>query len=548
MPKCPPFITNSILKALNSCLYPIPSKFLSLSMLSNFSALAIPSTKTIETEPQNHPQHRHASDRENGIEHNPPIFDKIFKTGAKMGSYKLGDSTFYSLINNYADLGDFKSLEKVLDRMRCEKRVVVEKCFIVIFKAYGKAHLPEKAVDLFDRMAYEFECKRTVKSFNSVLNVIIQEDLFYRALEFYNHVIGAKGVNISPNVLTFNLVIKAMCKVGLVDDAVQMLRKMPVSKCQPDAYTYSTLMDGLCKADRIDEAVSLLDEMQIDGCFPSPVTFNVLINGLCKKGDLSRVAKLVDNMFLKGCVPNEVTYNTLIHGLCLKGKLEKAISLLDRMVSSKCVPNVVTYGTVINGLVKQGRALDGARVLASMEERGYHVNDIVIDGLCQDGKPDEAVEVLSEMTNNGCKPNAYTYSSLMKGFFEAGNGHKAIEVWKDMAKHNCTQNESSISRAIDLLNSMLDRGCDPDLVTCIIFLRALREKLDPPQDGGEFLDGLVVRLLKRQRVLGAAKIVEVMLQKILPPKPSTWARVVEDLCKPKKVQAAIKKCWNILYC
>ncbi|KAL3599291.1 hypothetical protein D5086_007209 [Populus alba] len=275
MPKCPPFITNSILKVLNNYLYPIPSKFLSLSMNSNFSALAIPSTKTIETEPQ----HRNASDRENDIEHDRPISDKIFKSGPKMG------------------------------------------------------------------------------------------------------------------------------------------------------------------------------------------------------------------------------------------KLEKAISLLDRMVSSKCVPNVVTYGTIINGLVKQGRALDGARVLALMEERGYRVND-----------------------------------SLMKGFFEAGNGHKAIEVWKDMAKHNFTQNESSISRAIDLLNSMLDRGCDPDLVTCIIFLRTLREKLDPPQDGREFLDGLVVRLLKRQRVLGASKIVEVMLQKLLPPKPSTWARVVEDLCKPKKVQAAIQKCWSILYC
>ncbi|KAJ7004425.1 hypothetical protein NC653_009331 [Populus alba x Populus x berolinensis] len=447
MPKCPPFITNSILKVLNNYLYPIPSKFLSLSMNSNFSALAIPSTKTIETEPQ----HRNASDRENDIEHDRPISDKIFKSGPKMGSYKLGDSTFYSVINNYANLGDFKSLEKVLDRMRCEKRVIVEKCFVVIFKAYGKAHLPEKAVDLFDRMAYEFECKRTVKSFNSVLNVIIQEGLFYRALEFYNHVIGAKGVR----------------------------------------------------------------------------------------------------------------------------KLEKAISLLDRMVSSKCVPNVVTYGTIINGLVKQGRALDGARVLALMEERGYRVNEyvysalisglfkegksqeamqlfkemtvkecefntivysVVIDGLCRDGKPDEALEVLFEMTNNRCEPNAYTYSSLMKGFFEAGNGHKAIEVWKDMAKHNFTQNEvcysvlihglckdgkveeammSSISRAIDLLNSMLDRGCDPDLVTCIIFLRTLREKLDPTQDGREFLDGLVVRLLKRQRVLGSGSHSEVLEHPIL---------------------------------
>nr|TKR84667.1 hypothetical protein D5086_0000256850 [Populus alba] len=450
MPKCQPFNTNSILKALNT-LFSFPSKFLSLSMHSNFSAHAIPSTKTIETEPLNHTQHCNTTDQENGIEPDPPISDKIFKSGPKMGSYRLGDSTFYSLINNYANLGDFKSLEKVLDRMKCEKRVIFEKCFIVIFKAYGKAHLPEKAVDLFDRMACEFECKRTVKSFNSVLNVIIQEGLFYRALEFYNHVIGAKGVR----------------------------------------------------------------------------------------------------------------------------KLEKAISLLDRMVSSKCVPNVVTYGTIINGLVKQGRALDGACVLASMEERGYCVNEYVystlisglfkegksqeamhlfkemtvkgyelntivysavIDGLCRDGKPDDAVEVLSEMTNKGCTPNAYTCSSLMKGFFEAGNSHRAVEVWKDMAKHNFTQNEvcysvlihglckdgkvkeammSSISRAIDLLNSMLDRGCDPDLVTCTIFLRMLREKLDPPQDGRDFLDELVVRLLKRQRVLGSSGHSEVLEHPVL---------------------------------
>ncbi|KAJ4831200.1 hypothetical protein Tsubulata_007576 [Turnera subulata] len=206
--------------------------------------------------------------------------------------------------------------------------------------------------------------------------------------------------------------------------------EMPVRNCDPDLYTYSTLMDGLCREDRIEEAVSLLDEMQIEGCFPNPVSFNVLINGLCKKGDLARAAKLVDNMFLKGCVPNQVTYNTLIHGLCLKGKLDKAISLLDRMVSSKCMPNGVTYGTVINGLVRQRRAMDGVRVVISMEERGYH---------------------------------------------------------------------SSISRAVDLLNNMLDRGCDPDLVTCNIFLKTLGEKLEPPQDGREFLDELVIRLFKQQR-------------------------------------------------
>lgn len=658
MPKCSTFhtklLTNSVHKALPTS---SSSKFSIPSLHFRFSVLAIPSPKTPD---------------ETNAQTEPPLANEIFKSSPHMGSYKLGDSTFYSLIHNYADSGDFSSLDKVLDRMKRENRKFIEKSFVVMFRAYGKAHLPEKAVELFDRMVDEFRCRRTVISFNSVLNVIIQEGCFSQALEFYSRVMGSKNASISPNLLTFNLVIKALCKLGLVDRAIEMLREMPDRKCTPDVFTYGTLMDGLCRENRIDEAVLLLDEMQIEGCLPSAPTYNVLINAMCKKGDLARAAKLVDNMFLKGCVPNEVTFNTLIHGLCLKGKLEKAVSLLDRMVSSKCVPNDVTYGTLINGLVRQGRALDGARVLISMEERGHRANEYVysalvsgffregkieeamklwkemkekgckpntvvysalIDGLCREGKLVEAKEALSEMVNEGCVPNAFTYSSLMKGFFQMGDSNSAIHVWNEMSNNNCICNEvcysilihglcedgklrealmmwnqmlgkgfkpdvvayssiihglcnaglieqglklfnemlfleaksqpdvitynlilsalckqSSISRAIDLLNSMLDRGCDPDLVTCDIFLRTLREKVHPPQDGREFLDGLVVRLFKRQRVAGASRIVEVMLQKYLPPKASTWAKVVQELCKPKKIQVGIEKCWSNLYC
>lgn len=631
-----------------------------------------------------HAKHNYGDDGDE----NPPLSPQLFMPSSSSpdsGSYKLGDSTFYSLIHNYASSADFRSLEKVLDRIKSERRVLVEKCFIVIFRAYGKAHLPNKAVDLFQTMLHDFRCRPTVKSFNSVLNVIIQEHKFSSALDFYysnvvalrsgvckDNILNMKNMNISPNVLTFNLVIKAMCKLGLVDRAVQVFREIPLRNCTHDVFTYSTLMDGLCKENRIDEAVSLLDEMQIEGCFPTPVTFNVLISALCKKGDIGRAAKLVDNMFLKDCLPNEATYNALIHGLCLKGKLDKAVSLLDRMVMNKCVPNDVTYGTIINGLVKHGRAVDGANLLVSMEERGRHANEYVysalisglfkegkyeeamglwkdmtgkghkpnvvvysalIDGLCREGKPDKAKGVMFEMVKNGFNPNSRTYSCLMRGFFKASESHKALLLWKEIVANNlenefcysilidglcgdgkvkealmmwkqmlyrgfkpdvvayssmihglcnaglveqgmnlfnemlCLEpeslpdvitynillnalckNGSSISRAVDLLNHMLDRGCDPDVVTCDIFLRTMREKLEPPQDGREFLNELAVRLLKRERIKGASTIVEVMLQKFLPPKASTWARLIQQLCKPKKVQRAIESCQSSLYC
>ncbi|KAL0321455.1 UNVERIFIED_CONTAM: Pentatricopeptide repeat-containing protein [Sesamum radiatum] len=377
--------------------------------------------------------------------------------------------------------------------MKRGKRAFLEKNFILIFRACGKANLPRKAIELFDRMVDEFQCKQTVKSFNSVLNVIIQQGLHHHALEFYDYVINKKK-NISPNVLTFNLMIKALCKSGWVSRAVDLFREMPILKCDPDVFTYCTLMDGLCKDNRIEDAVALLDEMQIEGCSPTPATYNVLINGLCKKGDLARAAKLLDNMFLKGCTPNEVTYNTLIHGLCLKGKLDRA-----------------------------GRAVDGVHVLMAMEERGYRANEwervirqffygkmaekdckdnevcysVLIHGLCKDGKLKDALMIWKHVLAKGLTPDTVAYSSMIHGLCNAGSIEQGLDLFNEMlckASNSrpdvitfnilinalCRQNR--ISHAIDILNSMLDLGCDPDSVTCKIFLKTLKEKVDPPQD------------------------------------------------------------------
>ncbi|CAM8979368.1 unnamed protein product [Rhodiola kirilowii] len=535
-----------------------------------------------------------------------PISALVFKTGSKLGSYKSGDLTFYSLIDKYAALGDFESLETLIGRMRSERRVFQEKSFIIIFKAYGRAHLPDRAVELFHRMSEEFQCVPTVRSFNSVLNVLIIEGLFQHALEFHSYVV--RTYNTPPNVLTYNLLLKALCKLGSIDQAIGLFREMPIRGCHPDAFTYATLMDGLCKKDRIEEAMSLLDEMQVEGCFPNSVTFNILISGLCKKGDLSRAAKFVDNMLLKGITPNEVTYNTLLHGLCMKGQGSRRVNLLISMEERGHLANEHMYSSLLSGLFKEGRSEDALRIWKKMLENGCKPNIVLysslIDGLCLDGKPDEAREILAEMRNNGCEPNSFTYSSLMRGFFKAGYSFKAISLWKEIKDSHCEYNEvcysvlidglsqegkineakmvwkqmiasgfqpdvrcnsqpdvvtyniilaglcreSSITRAIDFLSGMLDEDCDPDLVTCNVLLKALREKVNPPQDGRNFLDELVCQLLNRQRIIGASNVIEVMICKYLIPRKSTLEKVVVGLCKPQKVQAAMNRCWHDLFC
>ena len=162
----------------------------------------------------------------------------------------------------------------------------------------------------------------------------------------------------------------------------------------------------------------------------------------------------------------------------------------------------------------------------------------------------------------GFKPDVVAYTSIIKGLCDAGSVEEAFKFFNEMLCQgpesqpdivtyniliNALCNQGSVSQAIDLLNRMLDHGCNPSKGTCNIFLRALREKIDPPQDGTDFLDEMVARLVKRQRISGVNEIVEVMLRKFLSPKVSTWARVIQGLCKPKKIQAAIDKCKANLY-
>lgn len=232
------------------------------------------------------------------------------------------------------------------------------------------------------------------------------------------------------------------------------------------------------------------------GCTPNAYTYCSLMKGYFKTSDSNKAILLWKDMATSGITCNEICYSVLIHGLCQDGKLKEAMMVWKHMLGKGLVPDAVAYSSMIHGLCNAGSVDQGLRLFNEMLCRG------------SDSQPD--VVAYNIIINALCKVDR-------------------------------------ISLAIDLLNTMLDRGCDPDKITCNIFLKTLNEKANPSQDGEDFLDKLVLQLYRRQRIIGASRIIEVMLQKILSPKSSTWEMIIRELCKPKKVQGAINKCWSDLF-
>lgn len=77
----------------------------------------------------------------------------MFNFVCKLGFYKLGDFIFYFFIESCVISGNFGLMERVFDRMKCERCVFRERDFILVFKVYGKVYLFEKVLFLFERMA-----------------------------------------------------------------------------------------------------------------------------------------------------------------------------------------------------------------------------------------------------------------------------------------------------------------------------------------------------------------------------------------------------------
>ncbi|MBA0639844.1 hypothetical protein Goklo_022848, partial [Gossypium klotzschianum] len=112
---------------------------------------------------------------------------------------------------------------------------------------------------------------------------------------------------IKPNVVTYSILIDALCKQGMIskaEDIVGIMTKQGIkpnvvtydmwnSGLQLDTIFYTILIDGLCKAGHIevakelfcqlsrlpDEAYRLFKSMGDNDCLPNSCCYNVIIRG-----------------------------------------------------------------------------------------------------------------------------------------------------------------------------------------------------------------------------------------------------------------------------
>ena len=134
-----------------------------------------------------------------------------------------------------------------------------------------------------------------------------------------------------------NDLIKSYCKVGLINEAIQILEQMKCSGTRPTTFSYNAILDSLVKSNKLAAAHRIHQEMGNEGCPSNKATYDIMMHNHGRAGSVREAYKTLKEMEQNGFKPDVITYTRAIDGLCKVGVIDDAYTLFMEMMSKKMV-------------------------------------------------------------------------------------------------------------------------------------------------------------------------------------------------------------------
>ncbi|XP_058098624.1 pentatricopeptide repeat-containing protein At2g17525, mitochondrial [Magnolia sinica] len=404
----PPKIPLSTTFHLRPLLFPIPSK----PSIISFSSTSTPTPEDIS--------HLIVT------AHSPSQALQTFKWATHFPNFHHTQATFKSLIQKLCAFRRFDTVQTVLNQIPASLGGPPDDdIFITIIRGMGRARMTRQAIQISNLMVSQFGKNPSTKIFNSVLDVLVREDIDL-GREFFRK--RMMGCGIQGDEYTFGILMKGLCSTNRIDEGFRLLKLMKSQGFAPNPVIYNTLIHALCRNGKVGRGRSLVNEM--DG--PNAVTFNVLISAYCKEGDLVRALVMLETCFSCGFVPDVVAITKLVELLCNDGRVMEAAEVLERVERKGGVVDTISYNALIKGFCQLGKVKMGKRVLKEMEGKGCLPNvstyNLLIAGFCECGKLDEAVDLFREMQMVGISLDYVTYDTLIRGLCSGGRIADGIRI------------------------------------------------------------------------------------------------------------------------
>jgi pentatricopeptide repeat domain-containing protein 1 len=105
-----------------------------------------------------------------------------------------------------------------------------------------------------------------------------------------------KVVGKKPDIVSYNIVINAYCKQGLMQGASRIFSEMMDSGIHPSIVTYNTFVAGYSNLAMFEEAMNVFNYMKKHGYMPNEHTYNAIVDSYCKLGRFQAASDFVNKI------------------------------------------------------------------------------------------------------------------------------------------------------------------------------------------------------------------------------------------------------------
>ncbi|CAA6656928.1 unnamed protein product [Spirodela intermedia] len=296
-----------------------------------------------------------------------------------------------------------------------------------------------------ERLAME-ELKNKVNekcsSNDDLIGDLIQRSLFLKLPPVLNHLEEAESFETSERL--FISIIRSYGAANMLQEAVDVLFRIPKFRCSPSVRSLNSLLSVLCKR---EEGLGLVPDVLLRtpqmNLRLEDSSFRILMRALCKNGKAAAAVELLEAMKLQGWAPDPRMYSLILSSLYKHAGPPRVISFFEDMKAAGISPNTMDYTCVMNVLVKEGRADDAWAILRQMRSDGSRPSvanyTAVLGGLISAGDFQKTEAVFDEMLVSGLRPDSSAYNTYINGLCKQGAVEKACKMLVCMGKRDTGQ-------------------------------------------------------------------------------------------------------------
>ncbi|KAK7282328.1 hypothetical protein RIF29_11007 [Crotalaria pallida] len=211
----------------------------------------------------------------------------------------------------------------------------------------------------------------------------------------------------NKNARSWNMLVSFYSKNGLFEDAHKLFDKMP----QRNLVSYNSLISGFTRHGFHTESVNLFYEMQ-NGCdhlVLDEFTLVSIVGSCASLGNLKWLSQVHGVAVILGMGCNMILNNALIdaYGKCSKPKL--CFSVFCFMPER----DVVSWTSMVVAYTRASRLEEACKVFKDMPVKNTFSWTALITGFAQNGCCGEALDQFQKMLDEGVRPSAQTFVSVL---------------------------------------------------------------------------------------------------------------------------------------